>query len=207
MQDVNNLPIYGVREALQRLSLAGDVRQQAALSEVAWSILEPYETPAGRLGSRLSNAWLGGSSRSVQLVHHSLLSHPASEPWLQPLADAVKQASDAELLGTCVDPRLARHNTVWRISATPGDILDFFNAHMYGPFHMLFTRDLSLAICANEGDFAAVAAPATMLRQVLPPDEQGPAATQDLQEGLEEEHGEGFLDGILAHYAPFALDA
>ncbi|NGM22717.1 hypothetical protein G3576_22080 [Roseomonas stagni] len=71
---------------------------------------------------------------------------------------------------------------------------------------MLFPEDLSFAIHANDGDYAVYAGPEDFIRAALPPEAIGAAATANVVEGIEEEHGEGAIDGILAHYAPFMLE-
>ncbi len=189
-------------EPLGPMLRAGTPAQQIALQDRAWTMLELYETPAGREGTRLSNARLGMHGWRVQIVDHYLM---WKEEWVAPLVAASRRRGHDFLLGTVVQPGLLRVSAVWRVAADPDPTSRFFEAH-YAGFHMLFPEDLSFAIHANEGDYAIYAGPEDFLREALPPEAIGAAATADVVEGIEEEHGEGAIDGILAHYAPFMLD-
>ncbi len=189
-------------EPLGPMPRAGTPEQQIALQNGAWTMLELYETPAGRQGTRLSNAWLGQKAWRVQIVGHY---HMWEEKWVAPLVAATRRRGHDFLLGTTVQPGFLRVSAVWRVSADPDPTSRFFEAH-YAGFHMLFPEDLSFAIHANEGDYAVYAGPEDFIRAALPPEAIGAAATADVVEGIEEEHGEGAIDGILAHYAPFMLD-
>ncbi|SFK90678.1 hypothetical protein SAMN02745775_11089 [Falsiroseomonas stagni DSM 19981] len=181
---------------------AGTPAQQIALQDRAWTMLELYETPSGRPGTRLSNAWLGAQGWRVQMVDHFSL---WKEEFVAPLNAAARRRGHEFLLGTVVQPGVLRVSAVWHVATDPDPTSRFFEAHEAG-FHMLFPEDLSFAIHANDGDYAVYAGPEEFIRAALPPEAIGAAATADVVEGIEEEHGEGAIDGILAHYAPFMLD-
>jgi hypothetical protein len=203
--NADDLPGMGFSEPLRGMHRAGSPAVQTALQEKAWSTLKTYRTPAGRTGSRLANEWLGSRGWRVQLVPHALVRDPRCIPLLEPLAAAALHRGVTELYGTDVHPEYRRPSAVWRVPVDSERISAFFEAH-YTSFHALFPQDLGFAIHANEGDYAVFAGPEAFLREALPPDELGRAATAELKADLEQEHGVGFLDGILSHYEPFMLD-
>ncbi|WP_439553225.1 hypothetical protein [Falsiroseomonas sp.] len=192
----------GIVETLGQMPRAGTPGQQIALYDLAWTTLETFIAPNGVAGTRLSNAWLGSHGWRVQMVDHYLM---WKEDWVARLVEAARLRGHAFLLGTSVHPMVEGPSAVWRVATDPDPTSRFFEAHYCG-FHMLFPADLSFAIHANEGDYAVYAGPEDFLRHALPPEAIGAAATADVVEGIEEEHGEGAIDGILAHYAPFMRD-
>ncbi len=192
----------GAPETLGPMPRAGSPSEQITLQDRAWTMLEVFETAAGRKGTRLSNAWLGEKGWRVQLVEQASM---WKEEWVEPFTRAARLGGYRHLFGTYVETGDFRVSAVWRVATDPDPTSRFFEAHYTG-FHMLFPADLSFAIHANEGDYAVYAGPEEFIRAALPPEAIGAAATADVVEGIEEEHGEGAIDGILAHYAPFMLD-
>jgi hypothetical protein len=192
----------GAAETRGPMPRAGSPAEQIALQDRAWTMLEVFDTAAGRKGTRISNAWLGEKGWRVQLVDQSSM---WKEEWVEPFTKAARLAGHPHLFGTYAETGDFRVSAVWRVAADPDPTSRFFEAH-YAGFHMLFPADLSFAIHANEGDYAVYAGPEDFLRQALPPEAIGAAATAEVVEEIEEEHGEGTIDGILAHYAPFMLD-
>ena len=182
---------------------AGTPAQQRAVQRDAWSRLETYGTPSGLPGSRISNEVLGSRDWRVQLTPHAglMLGHRV---WLDALVSGCSLVGIAGLFGTTVNPS-EQHSAVWALGLDPDAIGLFFHLH-YFSFHMVFDNRLSCIIHANDGDFVAYAGPEKWLRAALPPQAIGRAATIDVVEGVEEEHGPGCMDGILEHYAPFMLD-
>ncbi len=191
-----------ILDSLGDMPRAGRAEQQIALQDKAWTALETYATPSGSVRTRLANEWLGRNQWSIQIVPHYLM---WKEAWVAPLVEAMRRRGHPFLLGTVVQPGALRVSAVWRVAAETDPTSRFFEAHYTG-FHMLFPEDLSFAIHANDGDFAIYAGSESFIRDALPPEAIGAAATAEVVEGIEEEHGEGAIDGVLAHYAPFMLD-
>jgi hypothetical protein len=189
----------------ETLPRAGSPAEQAAFQDQAWSMLATYTTPARTIGARLSNEWLGSRDWRVQLIPLSDLRHPAYPDILEHLQIWLAAHGVQNVLGTSLDPDVPRPTAVFRIPADEPNLRVFFYAHYTG-FHALFAEDLSFAVVANEGDFAAVAGPEGFVRNALPPEFVGPEATAHLKAELENEIEPGWFDGILTHYAPFMLD-
>jgi len=81
----------------------------------------------------------------------------------------------------------------------------YFNAYQINR-SLLYSKALDFAVYAFEGIYAVYAGPEYFVRAALPYSAVGAAATQWVRECVEEDHGPGYLDGILEHYAPFMLD-
>jgi len=202
----DDLPAIALEQGLQNLRRAGSPTEQDAYQTRARQMLEVYTTPAGTQGARLSNDWLGTHDWRVQLVHHMDLRQPITPELVSRLAESMAQPGPPAPLGANVDPSDAKPTAVFRVPPTATGLEAFFGTHFIG-FHMLFAEDLSFAIVANEGDFAAIAGPEEFVRNALPPEYVGAVATAKLKAELEAELDPGWFDGILAHYAPFMLDA
>lgn len=199
MLEPRSAMIFPTRHDMPR---AGTPTEQIALQNQAWTVLEKYVTTNGRNRTRLSNNWLGDKGWRVQLVgHHDI----RKEEGVDRLAAAASTRGHRTLLGTVVQPGDVRVSAVWQIPSTAEPIAYFFGSH-YPFFHMLFARDLSFAVHANDGDFAVFAGPTDWLREALPAKALGPEATAWVKSGVEEEHGEGCMAGIIKHYEPFMLD-
>jgi len=204
MSDPTEEPRSGVvLPSLGDMKRAGSPAEQIAAQGRAWEMLEPYATPSGLVRSRLSNEWLGEKNWSIQFVPQYLMGWDAD--WVEPLAAVAIRRGHPFLLGTVVQPGDLRPSAVWRVPADPDGIGRFFEAH-YALFHMIFAADRSFAVHANDGDFAVYAGPEDFVREALPPEAIGPEATAAVQAAVEQEHGKGCMDGILAHYRPFMLD-
>jgi hypothetical protein len=206
MSTDDDLPAIALFAGLQNLRRAGSATEQAALQQRARTILEPYTTPADRPGVRVANEWLGSRRWRVQLVHHLELRQPTEPHVLFALEAALQAPAMPRVLGANVDPQDTAPTAVFAIPPTETGMGCFFGTHFIG-FHMLFAEDLSFAIVANEGDFAAIAGPEAFVRNALPTEFIGREATEKLKKQLEFELDPGWFDGILAHYAPFMLHA
>lgn len=192
-----------VLPSLGDMQRAGSPTEQLALQDSAWEMLETYTTPSGAIRTRLSNNWLGERDWRVQLFFQY---HLAWEPEaIGPLIAALRRRQHLTLLGTVVQPGVLRRSAVWRVPVDEDGIGRFFEAH-YAVFHMLFPRDRSFAVHANDGDFSVFAGPEDFVRDALPPEAIGARGTAEVVRVVETEHGKGCMDGILAHYAPFTLD-
>jgi hypothetical protein len=191
-----------VLPSLGDMRRAGSPAEQIAAQDRAWEMLETYATPSGLIRTRISNEWLGEKDWRVQLVPQYVM---WDAEWVEPLAATAILCGHLFLLGTVVQPGDLRPSAVWHVPADGDGIGRFFEAH-YALFHMLFAADRSFAVHANDGDFAVYAGPEDFIREALHPDAIGPAATKAVKAAVEEEHGKGCMDGILAHYEPFMLD-
>lgn len=198
--DADNRPGWHP-DTLGSARLAGDAAAQLAWRRLAEAALETYRTPAKANGNRIANAWLGERGWRVQPVGHHLL---WKEDWVAPLTAAADRAGLHTMLGgffgACRDTA-----PIWIIDANPDGISRFFEAHQFD-FHMLFPSNFTFLVHANEGDFGVYAGPEDFLRSAIPPDDLGPNATERVRASLEFEHGPGWFDGILEHYAPFLLE-
>lgn len=202
-ESIEDLPIHAIPEPLAGIPRAGTASEQAALHAGAWEMLEPYLVIEGVPGTRLANAWLGERGWRVQFVHNFDLSLDDELP--ATLEAALAQRPDGELFGGNTGSSRDLPRAVWRLTPMTDVIGRFFNAHRHG-FHILFPADRSFAIHANDGDFAVYAGPEAFLRKALPPRFIGPAATTRVVRDVEAAHGEGCMDDILAHYAPFLIE-
>jgi hypothetical protein len=191
-----------VLPSLGEMQRAGSPTEQIALQDSAWDMLESYATPSGAIRTRLSNEWLGTRDWRVQFFFQY---HLAWEPTaIHPLIAATRRRGHRTVLGTVVEEGF-RPSAVWRVPVDEDGIGRFFEAH-YAVFHMLFPRDRSFAVHANDGDFSVFAGPEDFVRDALPPEAIGARGTAEVVRVVETEHGKGCMDGILAHYAPFTLD-
>jgi hypothetical protein len=205
--DPNNPPEAVWSESLREKRRAGSPAVQRELNAKAWSMLETYRLRGGGTGARLANEWLGSHDWCVQLVDQFLIGHPDCIPLLVPLATAALRRGATTLVGTDVHPEHPRPSAVWRVQADSDSINGFFNANYVfaHSFTLLFPEQLGFAILAAEGEYAVLAGPEDFLREVLPPEALGSAATEALKLELERERGAGWFDAILGHYAPFVL--
>lgn len=202
-EPIDDPPIHAIPEPMAGIPRAGKGSEQAALHASAWEMLEPYFVIEGVPGTRLANAWLGEHRWCLQIVHNFDLSLEDELP--AALAAAAVERGATVLFGGNISSDRATRSAVWRLMPTTDVIGRFFNAHRHG-FHILFPPDRSFAIHANDGDFAVYAGPEGFLRAALPPGFIGPAATARVVRDVEDAHGEGSMDAILAHYAPFLLE-
>jgi hypothetical protein len=182
---------------------AGTPERQIALQNSAWEMLETFVPAEGITGTRLSNQWLGRHGWRVQIVPQWVLGR--YHDWVVPLVAHGKRNPADVLLGTVVETGALRVSAVWQPPFDPDHVRRFFEAH-YCVYHILFPESRAFAVHADDNNLAVYAGPEDFLREVLPPEAIGAAATAEVVEEIEEEHGEGAIDGILAHYAPFMLD-
>jgi hypothetical protein len=198
----SDLPGFTYTPALDEVPRAGTVAEQIAWQDRAWEMVEVYKAPSGYNGARLSNAWLGAHDWRVQLYTFSALCwRPGT---MSSFVSAAIRAGHSALYGTRVSPG-ARPTAVWRIPAEEDAVERFFEAH-YHTFSVLFPADRSFAVQGNDGDFAVFAGSEAFLREALPPEAIGHSFTAEVVDGVEAEYGEGCMEGILAHYAPFMLE-
>ncbi len=181
---------------------AGTPQEQIAWQDRAWTMLEAFAVIPVIIRTRLSNEWLGERGWRAQIVGHYRV---RDEDWDVTLAAAAQRRGHQTLLGTVVGPGELRASAVCRLPTDADALSRFFGAH-YIFYHVLFPEDLSFAVHANDGDFAVYAGPEAFLRDALPPEAIGAAATAYEVEGVEQEHGAGCMDSILAHYRPFMLE-
>lgn len=200
------LPAMCMLDVLGDMRRAGNRLEQLRLREKAWEMLEIYRTPGGVMGTRLSNEWLGEKGWRVQLVPHIALVDADTMEVFAPLINALRRRQVDDALGTFVSvPTMEMPTAVWRVPMESDRLSAFFEAHRYD-FHLLFPEDRSFAIHANDGDFATFAGSDSFLKEALPEEFLGSAATADLKGAMEHDYGVGCMDTILAHYDPFLLE-
>lgn len=195
-------PSTAIYPSLDQMPRAGSPAEQIALHDSAWEMVEIYTAPSGHVGTRLSNAWLGERGWRVQLFFYREL------PWepgtVRGLVAAVLRRGYGFLLGTAV-LATERPTAVWRLPVEEDAIERFFEGN-YLMFNVLFPSDRAFAVQGNDGDFCVFAGPEEFIREALPPSAIGTAATAKVVEEVENEHGEGCMKGVLAHYEPFMLE-
>jgi hypothetical protein len=194
-------PSLTITPALDEMPRAGTVAEQIALQDTAYEMVETYKAPSGYMGARLSNAWLGEHDWNVCLHIHDDLAWEGDT--IRAFMAAVLRRGHAVLYGTAVSQDM-RPSAVWRIPVEEDAIQRFFEAHGMN-FSVLFPADRSFAVQGNDGDFAVFAGPESFLREALPDEAFTPAFLAKVVDRVEAEHGEGCMEGVLAHYAPFML--
>ena len=195
--------------ALENMPHAGSIAEQIALHERARAMVEIYTCPSGHPGTRLSIAWLGERDWLVQLLpfhelawgHQNLL--PDGKSACARLAALAQRSGESSLLGTMLAPAISP-SVVWRMSLDEDSLERFFEGH-YLVGHMLFPANFAFAVHGNDGDFCTYAGPESFIREALPAERIGPAATAQVIADVEAEHGAGRMDGVIAHLRPLML--
>jgi hypothetical protein len=177
----DDLPSSGYTPTIADIPRAGSVAEQVAFHDSAWRMVETYTCPSGYPGTRVSNAWLGEHGWVVQLLPFFELAWgnrfhlPDGSTACDRLARLAQQHAAGGILGTMLAPG-TRPSAVYRMPLDADSIERFFEAHRHC-CHMAFPPDFFFAVHANDGDFCTYAGPEAFIREALPAERIGPAAT------------------------------
>jgi hypothetical protein len=196
----NHAATFG--DAIAHLSQAGSTKEQEALRELAWTMLEIWTLPDGYSRTRFANAWLGDQGWQVQIAPQREMWKP---DWVAGLAKAAARRGQVELLGTAVETGEFRDAAIWRVPTNAEDVSRFFESH-YPVFSLLFPADRSFAVHCVGGEFAVYAGPEAFLREALPPEAIGAHATAATINYVDPELTEADYADFLGPYRLFMIE-